>query len=152
MMNCHHAQNLVSAFIDCELTVEEKRELRKHLFLCRECNLEYQQILQLKNCLENISQESFGFDPLESLRARLTNEEHMFFQPVNRSYLFSRIGIVATCILIFFLTTLLLFPKEKSLTGLAKDNPVFTIDPVTSDQDFSIDHSVNVYQASFVMP
>lgn len=153
MMNCHHAQNLISAFIDCELTVEEKRELRQHIFSCQECNIEYQQILALKNCLENIAQESFAVDPLESLQIRLAQEEHQFFQPINKAYWFGRIGIVTTCLVIFFLTSILLFPKEHSFSAtLANDNSNLSVTPVSSDQSFSIDQPVNVYRASFVLP
>ena len=153
MMNCHHVQNMISAFIDRELTPEEKREFRQHLFSCRECNGEYEQILELKNCLENLAQESVAFDPLKDLHIRLAQEERLFFQPVAKVYWFGRIGIVTTCLVIFFLSTILLFPKEHSFSAsLAKDNSNLSINPVSSDQSFSIDQPVNVYQASFVLP
>ena len=37
-MNCNRVQNLLSAFIDEELSPQDKRELRRHLFLCSECH------------------------------------------------------------------------------------------------------------------
>lgn len=110
-MNCSHAQALISGFIDSELDPEEKRELRQHLFSCPECEVEYQQLLTLKNCLGNLQAESCDFEPLLKLKERLADERTLF-NPY-RGYWFKRLGLVAACLSAFFISTMLLFPPKK---------------------------------------
>ena len=33
-MNCHRVQKLLSSYLDQELSAEERREIRRHLFGC----------------------------------------------------------------------------------------------------------------------
>lgn len=167
-MNCPHVQNVISAFIDCELDVEEKRELRQHLVYCPECNADYQELLQIKECLQNIAAVSLHFDPLQDLHMRLSAEEHSIIRQAGRFFWLGRAGLVAACLSAFFLSTYFLFPGSSSGTNnLATTNlsrnqsqirsfavpatPPKT-NPVTYDPSFSIDQPVNVYQASFLFP
>jgi anti-sigma factor RsiW len=149
-MNCHYAQNLISAFIDRELDADEKRELRKHLVECSECNLEYQYFLRLKNCLENIRQEPCSFDPILSFRARLATETVIL--PRSSSLLWAgRMGLVAAGLLLFFLSTAALFPSDpKSQFYTARRDSLAT--PASFDQNITIDQPVTIYQASSVLP
>jgi anti-sigma factor RsiW len=79
-MNCHTVQNFLSALIDCELDHELKREIRKHLFSCPECSAVYQELQNVKNCLENLDEPSLTDDPLNQLFERLKVEKHMLIQ------------------------------------------------------------------------
>ncbi len=152
-MNCHYVQSLISAFIDRELDGDEKRELRRHLISCSECNVEYQEIQQLKSCLENLIPESYDFDPIVSLRARLAYEAHEFIPTSFHLLWWGRLGLVAAGLLLFFLSTAALFPSESSVSHLAsRRSSSGLISPVAYDQNISIDQPVTIYQASSILP
>lgn len=167
-MNCPHVQNLISAFIDSELDVEEKRELRQHLFCCPDCSAGYQELLEIRDCLQNIAAVSLHFDPLQDLHLRLTAEQRSLVRQVGKFFWLGRAGLVAACLTAFFLSTYFLFPAGTMGSGnLVTTNSIRTqpemkvfgvpatppkANPVAYDQDFSIDQPVNVYQASFVFP
>jgi anti-sigma factor RsiW len=152
-MNCQHAQNLISSFIDHELSAEETRELRKHLFSCSECENEYQELLHLKEFLENVIQEPLDFDPLVNLHSRLSKEEDSFFPFSNHKIWVRRLGIVAACFVIYFVTSTLLFPDNRNnIPQLSVKHSELNSTPVAWDQNISIDQSVSVYQASLILP
>ena len=150
-MNCSHAQALISGFIDAELDPEEKRELRQHLFSCPECEVEYQQLLVLKNCLNSLPMEPCDLEPLLGLEERLSDERLLFNS--YRSCWFKRMGLVAACLSAFFISTVLLFPSKREDAGgyLAEDSSL-TVNPVSFDQNLSADQAVSVYQVSLVQP
>lgn len=173
-MNCNHVQNLLSAFIDNELSAEEKRELRRHLFFCAECHSEYQNILNIKDCLNNLNQERCNYNPLEGFRLRVAAVENSFFEETNRFLILGRLGLVTGCVTLFFFSTVALFPNSSSRNQLAQYTPPSgeiappvnsitvnqmemsspivenPIDPI--DQNFSLDEPVTVYQASSIFP
>jgi anti-sigma factor RsiW len=152
-MNCQHVQNLISSFIDRELDAEETREIRKHLFTCSECDREFQELLHLKNYLENLIQEPTDFDSLQNLHARLAEEEHSILPPSYRMIWVRRLSIVAACFVVYLVTSALLFPSDRSNTRqLAIERPEFSATPASWDQNLSIDQSVSVYQASMILP
>ncbi|HBF35792.1 MAG TPA: hypothetical protein DDW50_00545 [Firmicutes bacterium] len=152
-MNCQHAQNLISSFIDRELSADETRELRKHLFNCSECEIEYQELLHIKDFLENVIQEPFDFDPLESLHSRLLKEEDSFFPFPSQKIWIRRLGIVAACFVIYFVTSNILFPSHGNTSPqMSIQRSEFKTSPVAWDQNISIDQSVSVYQASLILP
>ncbi|MHB1459450.1 MAG: anti-sigma factor family protein [Armatimonadota bacterium] len=49
-MNCRKVQNLISAYIDSELTGMEMLAIRDHVNHCANCNQEYKSLLRLKRC------------------------------------------------------------------------------------------------------
>lgn len=152
-MNCQHTQNLISSFIDHELSAEETRELRKHLFTCSECENEYQELLHLKEFLENVVQEPLDFDPLENLHSRLLKEEVSLFSFSSHKIWIRRLGIVAACFVIYFVTSAILFPNNRDTSPqLAVKRSQLYSTPVAWDQNISIDQSVSVYQASLILP
>lgn len=166
-MNCPHVQNLISAFIDSELDVEEKRELRRHLFCCPECSAGYQELLEIRDYLQNITSVSLHFDPLQDLHLRLSAEQHFLVRQTGKFFWLGRAGLVAVCLTAFFLSSYFLFPMGTMGTSSLADNSkrtqpqikVFGVpastpmsNPVAYDQDFSIDQPVTVYQASFMLP
>lgn len=172
-MNCNHVQNLISAFIDDELSADAKRELRRHLFFCQECYSEYENLMKLKNCLNNLNQEECDYDLLAGFKMRLSEVEHSFFQDTNRFLLLGRLGLVTGCVTLFFFSTVALFPNKPSTSRLAQHPPQPVevepyIEPVdfnqvevstkvddgidSVDQNFSLDEPVTVYQASSILP
>lgn len=175
-MNCNHVQNLISAFIDDELSADEKRDLRHHLYFCPECHSEYENLLKLKDCLSNLNQEDCNYDLLASFKLRVAEAEHSFFQETNRFLMLGRLGLVAGCVTLFFFSTIALFPNGPSSGQLAQTpQPVELAPSVNSvtvnqietsvsiddliddgidsgDQDFSMDEPVTVYQASSILP
>jgi anti-sigma factor RsiW len=151
-MNCQHVQNLLSSFIDRELNADETRELRKHIFTCPECDLEHQELLRLKSYLENIIQEPYTFDPIQNLHSRLLAEEHSFLPSSYRMVWVRRLSIVAACFAIYLVTSAVLFPADRNTPQLASRRSNLIATPVSWDQNFSIDQSVSVYQASMILP
>ena len=151
-MNCQHVQNLLSSFIDRELNADETRELRKHIFTCPECDVEYQELFRLKNCLENIIQEPYDGVPMQILHSRLLEEEHSFLSPSDQMVWIRRLGIVAACFAIYLVTSAVLFPANRNASQLTVQHSDFRSTPVSWDQNFSIDQSVSVYQASMILP
>lgn len=172
-MNCNHVQNLLSAFIDDELSAPEKRELRSHLFFCSECHSEYQNLLSIKDCLNNLNPEQCNYEPLIAFRLRVADAEHSFFQETNRFLMLGRLGLVTGCITLFFFSTVALFPNGSSRNQLSQYTPQLgdrtpsakairvnqiqiegtvenAIDSI--DQNFSLDEPVTVYQASSILP
>lgn len=74
-MNCERVQNLLSAYLDNELTTEEHRLVRAHLVTCAECNCEYEAMSDVKARLSSL--ESLEVPPgfFEEVSARLQAEE-----------------------------------------------------------------------------
>jgi hypothetical protein len=154
-MNCHTVQNFLSAFIDCELDGELKREIRKHLFSCQECSAIYQELQNVKTCLESIDEPLPGSDQLRQLFNRLEIEKHMLIRRPSLVIWGPRLLVTAACLGVFFLSALTFFPlSPKSNVSLANQEPISDhFAPYGSyDRNFSFDQSVTVYQASAILP
>lgn len=155
-MNCHTVQNFLSAFIDCELDGELKREIRKHLFSCSECSSVYQELQNVKNCLESLDEPLPESDQLSQLFNRLEVEKHMLIHRPSLLIWGPRLLVTAACLGIFFLSALTFFPlsSPESDGSLANQESVTaTFDtPEIYDRNFSFDKSVTVYQASAILP
>jgi anti-sigma factor RsiW len=151
-MNCQHAQNLISSFIDHELNAEETRELRRHLFSCSECDREYQEFLRLKTFLENVIQEPYDLDLIQNLHSRLLKEEYSFIPSSHQNVWARRLSIIAACFAIYLVTSAVLFPTNRKTPQLAAQRSQFNTTTVSWDQNVSIDQSVSVYQASLILP
>jgi anti-sigma factor RsiW len=150
-MNCQTVRNLISAYIDCELAPEQKNALRHHLFECSECECEYHQLLSIKKCLEDSCQESFEFSSLSALYQRLEHERIALVPENIQLYWGSRILMMAACLFAFFFSTFMLFPPvNHNVTQLAQKQLLHSEESI--DHNISIDQSVNVYQASLVLP
>ncbi|HBE78869.1 MAG TPA: hypothetical protein DDW65_13990, partial [Firmicutes bacterium] len=111
-MNCQHVQNLISSYIDRELDPQETREIRKHLFTCSECDREFQELLHLKNYLENLIQEPTNFNSIQNIHARLIEEGHSLLPSSYRMIWVRRLSIVAACFVVYLVTSALLFPSD----------------------------------------
>lgn len=150
-MNCQTVRNLISAYIDCELAPDQRNELRHHLFECAECENEYRQLLAIKKCLENSCQEPFDYNCLSALYRRIENEKLSLIPENTKLYWGSRILMMAACLTAFFISTFILFPPKDQIPSHLARKQILNSEE-TIDQNISIDQSLNVYQASLVLP
>lgn len=54
-MNCHRVVNLMSAYIDGELTGEEMLAIRRHMATCSECAEEHDSLIFTKRAVSNLA-------------------------------------------------------------------------------------------------
>lgn len=152
-MNCQTARNLISAYIDCELSPEQRQGLRNHLHHCQECHSEYQQLLTIKSYLEGSSCAApVEFDSLNALHARIDQERLAFITENSKLYWSTRIFMMTACLAAFFLATFMLFPIKSVSSKIARQQPSWTGPESSIDQTISIDQPVTVYQASLIFP
>lgn len=59
-MECERIRKLLSAYLDGELPEEERKEVRKHLFICSQCELEFKKIRNMKGLIIQFGQ---SFEP-----------------------------------------------------------------------------------------
>ncbi|HXH60620.1 MAG TPA: zf-HC2 domain-containing protein [Fimbriimonadaceae bacterium] len=57
-MNCQIAQNLLSSYLDQELTGEQMLEVRSHLSLCNDCSAELEELRAIKHGLASMPSPS----------------------------------------------------------------------------------------------
>ncbi len=149
-MNCCYIQNLLSAFIDNELDLEKRRQIRNHLHSCPECTKEYQQLLSLKSCLTDLETNDYEFDLISNLQVRINFEADHSCREKERFVWFKKTGMVFACVGVFFVITFILFPPSHSpetnyTTNLQSPTEK---NPVAYDQSISLDYPVTIYQAA----
>lgn len=72
MMNCKHVRDLLSAYLDRELSGRDLAEVRAHLASCESCQAERDSLASLKSLLGNLSTP----DPAPDFEARLLATVH----------------------------------------------------------------------------
>ena len=113
-MNCEKASSLLSAYLDHELTPEERRLLRLHLLECAECAGELRELEALKGVLGRLSVPRFpSFVPW--LRARMAEEEAAAEEQIFvwQHPWFRRTCAAAALLLLFGLGSWLLSPQRQ---------------------------------------
>lgn len=70
-MNCRRVSNLISAYVDGELTGAEMLEIRRHLSDCRECSEEYELVRGVKSAVSRLRTVSAPEHLAASIVARL---------------------------------------------------------------------------------
>lgn len=106
-MNCHRIQNLLSSYLDQELSADNRRRVRKHLFQCSSCARFYEELTQVKRSLENLEPPPTTGDILQKVyfyRKGKLLEQTVFWG--------KRLVLTAVWILLFLLTSFLLFPNS----------------------------------------
>jgi len=106
-MNCHRVQNLLSSYLDQELSADERRRVRKHLFHCSSCARFFEELTLVKGSLENLEPPSTEEDILKKVHLYQKGKllEQTFFWG-------KRLVLTAVWILLFLLTSFLLFPDS----------------------------------------
>ena len=80
-MNCHRVTNLLSAYVDGELTGVEMLSIRRHLSDCGECAEEYEAVRFTKMAVVRLA----TVQPRESFAALiLKNLDHVYVSPQQR--------------------------------------------------------------------
>jgi anti-sigma factor RsiW len=74
-MNCERVQNLLSAYVDHELSPDEQRVVRAHLVGCSACSAEHETLVALKGRLSALESLEVPEDFFSELSARLDVEE-----------------------------------------------------------------------------
>lgn len=83
-MNCEKVLNLLSAYVDRELSPEEQRLVRAHLVGCRDCGAEYDALVALKQHLASLPSVEVPADFFAGVSARLDAEETLLPAPARR--------------------------------------------------------------------
>ena len=112
-MNCVKMNNLLSAYLDHELTPEERRQLRLHLIDCHQCVDELRELEEIKEalgCLDVVRIPSI----IPWLEARLNAGQGEEPTPVFiwQHPWFRRTCMVAALLLLFGLSSWLLLPDK----------------------------------------
>jgi anti-sigma factor RsiW len=74
-MNCERVRNLLSAYLDRELSTEEFRLVRAHLVACADCSAELEAERTLKDALAGLPSAEVPEGFLDDIFARLDGEE-----------------------------------------------------------------------------
>lgn len=123
-MNCQKASSLLSAYLDRELSAEERRLLRLHLMSCSGCADELQELEQLKYTLGRLCLSGPPAALLPWLRAQiaaqgdlLTPEPGIF---IWQFPWFRRTCAIAAILLLFGLSSMLVLPQGQSRNAQAE--------------------------------
>lgn len=81
-MNCRKVQNLISAYIDSELTGVEMLAIRDHVSHCANCDNEYKSLLKLKRSFGRMSSKQPSDDLAFKICSQLILEQEV--KPKNR--------------------------------------------------------------------
>jgi anti-sigma factor RsiW len=122
-MNCHRVQNLLSSYLDQELSAEERREIRKHLFACAPCSRLCNELTLIKDSLENLEPPAISGDFLR--KVHLYREGRL----LQKTFVWGkRLTMAAVWILLFLLTAFLLFPNSSGpeLAKKEEQSPGYT--------------------------
>lgn len=121
-MNCQKAGSLISAYLDRELSPEERRQLRLHLMECSECSDELQELEKIKGVLGYLTVTRVPAI-IPWLRAQLV-ATNMGEPPVAlawQSPWFRRTCAAAALLLLFGLSSILLLPQHSGPGPVQRD-------------------------------
>jgi hypothetical protein len=117
-MNCHRVQNLLSAYLDQELSSEERRLVRNHLFHCPVCAESYEELNKLKIFLGNLEPPTLKLESL--FKIALTYPQPLSAEAHYNPFLWGkRLLLTGSCVFLFLLTSFSLFPVNAP-TGVAR--------------------------------
>lgn len=81
-MNCRRVSNLISAYMDGELTGVEMLEIRRHLDDCGQCALQYESLRYTKQLLSKLRYAEPRAGLVSTICARLDNKETPSYQKI----------------------------------------------------------------------
>ncbi|NLM37679.1 MAG: hypothetical protein GX202_06100 [Firmicutes bacterium] len=116
-MNCYRVQSLLSAYLDQELSSEERRLIRNHLFncpVCAQCFDELSRIKKYLGCLEPPRPQCNLVDDFFHYKLRVED-----FAGTNPWVWGKRLALTAACIFLFLLTSFYLFPVNSTNQRIA---------------------------------
>lgn len=111
-MNCFRVQSLLSAYVDQELSTEDRRLMRAHLFNCPECSREMESLVLVKNLMGRLSAPEIPGDSLRLVHEELRGMVNPNFNSSGLPFFHMRhIMMTAACISLFLMTSTLIFPR-----------------------------------------
>ena len=100
-MECERIKKLLSAYLDGELLEDEMKEVRRHLFACSKCEIEFKKIRNMKGLMAKFGRSfaprvdyEFHYDMLQS---------HLKGYRLKEILLFSVLACVVLLLLVFFI-------------------------------------------------
>lgn len=124
-MNCHRVQSLLSAYLDQEISSEERRLIRNHIFNCPDCAQCFEDLSRIKNCLGSLEPPSSQVDLIDHLLYYKLHVDHSF--PSNPWMWGKRLTLTAACIFLFLLTSFYLFPVNSPNRMIAGQEVEFNV-------------------------
>ena len=132
-MNCHRVQSLLSAYLDQELSPEEWRLIRTHIYHCPACAKNYEDLSSIKNHLGNLEPPTPQVDLVGQFLFHHFHGDSSF--PTTSLVWGKRLAFSAACVFLFLLTAFYLFPVEQGYPMVAsQEASPFSINPSTSYQ------------------
>ncbi|HHW12338.1 MAG TPA: zf-HC2 domain-containing protein [Firmicutes bacterium] len=132
-MNCHRVQSLLSAYLDQELSSEERRLIRNHLFNCPVCAQCFEELSRIKiflGSLEPPRPQSNLIDDFFHYKLRVED-----FIETNPWVWGKRLALTAACIFLFLLTSFYMFPVNSTNHRIASQEVKYqTYEPFTPYQ------------------
>ena len=116
-MNCHRVQSLLSAYLDQELSVEERRLIRNHLFNCPVCAQCFEELSRIKKYLGGLEPPRSQIDLVDHF---LCYKLHVGDSVDTNPWVWGkRLTLTAACIFLFLLTSFYLFPVSSTNRRIA---------------------------------
>ena len=121
-MNCHRVQNLLSAYLDQEISSEERRLIRNHIFKCPTCSKSYEELSNIKSFLGNL--EPPTLEMKHSRNFCLFLEEIIAHDFSNNPLMWGkRLLLTSGCVFLFLLTSFYLFPVSEPKNLVRNQEP-----------------------------
>lgn len=131
-MNCEYIRNLISEYIDNELSINQKKEVEDHLAICSSCKKYFNEIMGVKELLSSATFFDLSFERSKKL-SKLVREKSTEMLPVLKpkpiwaKWQFVSVISVLVILLLGMLTLQVfipsLTPKEKAIKeyGMVED-------------------------------
>lgn len=106
-MNCRRVQNLISAYVDRELSGVEMLVIRQHIGTCEECRREHESLLRVKRTFGNLPSKRPAADLADRICRRLDHlrppapEQLLATLRAHLASLPRRLGLAAVSVCIF---------------------------------------------------
>lgn len=139
-MDCRQIEQLISPYIDCELSLSEFAEVKAHLKICAHCSQEYELMLQMSSALHQMDQVVVPAPPgfTASLMERINSEDSTVKPPVQGRWFDNHwrqavAGLAAAVMLAFTAFSINLGPimqvAENPPTVIQADNGTSAVNP-----------------------
>lgn len=167
-MNCHRVQNLLSAYLDLELSSEERRLIRNHIFNCSTCAKNYEELIDIKRILGNLEPPTPIIEP--ATKFHLCYQEMIADEFANHPLVWGkRLLMTAGCTFLFLVTSFYLFPtnQPRGMTTNQDSTVILTQEPtkyqivrsltenspvINNDEELEKDENSKILDDSLLIP
>ena len=117
-MNCEQMTDLLSAFLDGELTTQEEKQVREHLEQCPECRALYEQLQTLHTSFSDLEEipapENFAQGVMSRIKAEQTPAKPKVIPLFKRPQIRAVMGLAACAVLCIGFGRMVLGGSNKS--------------------------------------